>query len=87
MINLVGWKAATSALLVHIFILTFAWVGFSVPLPRTNLGFYYAGSAIPADEVRVTARVDEVINKAAADPYSAAFFGAWVRLRNVDKPR
>ena len=81
------WKAGAVSILVHGVILTFVWVGFSVPLPRADIGFYYTGSFLPENEVHASAPADRVVDRAAADPYPAAFFTSWIGMRNVDKPR
>ena len=77
----IGWKATAGSILIHALILTFVWVGFSVPLPRGSVGFYYTGSSLPPEEVRASATTDRVVDQAAADPYSAAFFNSWIGIQ------
>ena len=83
----IGWKAGTVSVVIHVFILTFVWVGFSVPLPRASVAFYYTGSSLPAEEVHASAIADRVVDRAAADLYPAAFFTPWIDMRSIDKPR
>ena len=82
-----GWGAWTVSVAAHVFILTFVWVGFSVPMPQGGAGFYYTGSSLPPQGVRAIAAVDQAVQSASADAYPAAYFPPWVNMRSVDKSR
>lgn len=83
-----GMDLGTGAIsmMVHILALTFVWVGFSVPNPREPVGFYYAGSSLPREEVYAPAATDKVVERAVADPYPGAYFAGWLGMRDIDQP-
>ena len=87
MVRGAGWGAWVVSAAVHVLVLTFVWVGFSVSMPQGAVGFYYTGSLLPPRGVRTVAAVDKAVQSAAADPYPAAYFSPWIKMRSVDKPR
>ena len=78
--------AGAISIAAHVLVLTFVWVGFSVPNPRESVGFYYTGSSLPREEVYATAATDKVVERAVADPYPGAYFVGWLSMRDIDQP-
>ena len=74
------------SVIAHILVLTFVWVGFSVPNPRESVGFYYTGPSWPTQEVRAPAAEDKALERAVADPYPGAYFVGWLGMRDIDQP-
>lgn len=86
MIRSLDLGAGAISIMVHAFVLTFVWVGFSVPNPRESVRFYYTGSSLPREEVYAPAATDKALERAVADPYPGAYFTGWIGMRDINKP-
>jgi|GEM_PF-2753897 len=86
MIRVMDLGTGAVSMIAHVLVLTFVWVGFSVPNPREFIGFYYTGSSLPAQEVHAPAATDRAVARAVADPYPGAYFVGWIGMRDIDQP-
>ncbi len=76
------------SIFIHIIILNFVWVGFSVPSTRQSNTFIYLGeilgSQIQSDSSRIKANG---FNENMQREISSASFAPWVKMRQVNKPQ
>ncbi len=79
------------SILAHILVVSFVWVGFSVPIGRGRNSFTYLGKSIALiqgpQEVRVSSQQVNGSEGMVFEQSSAAFFTPWLKMRQVDKPR
>lgn len=72
------------SILIHILLVNFIWVGFSVPSERKGTSFIYLGEMIaPVQGGEQKKQTNFVIN----DQDSSAFFSPWLKMRQLNKPR
>lgn len=76
------------AVLVHVLVLSVVWIGFPVPIPRSNVAFYYSGPVVSGLAASGAAGAP----KSAFQPVTVstpegAFFKPWTEMRDLDKPK
>ena len=77
------------ALFIHILVLNFVWVGFSVPRGQEQNSFTYLGELVAGTEGNAPGSISNQQPKVFdvfKEP-SSAFFTPWIKMREVDKPR
>ena len=79
------------SVVIHILVLSFCWVGFSVPSPKNQNSFTFLGGLIAqtqilqdSDGISQPSKGSDAIILPEA---STAFFAPWIKMRQVDKPR
>ncbi len=76
---------------IHILVINFVWVGFFVPKGFEQNSFTYLGDLFPVAEDASHGNSSEgkskVLDVTVFDEPSAAFSAAWLKMRQVDKPR
>ena len=81
-------KSIIAALCIHTLGVSLIWVGFPVPISRDGVEFWYSGTFIPAEESSGDTVMEEIHpGPIAVRSFDAGFFPAWVRMRNLDKPK
>lgn len=81
-------KPLLYAVAAHLIVLSFAWVGFAVPLPRSQTDIAYTG-ALPADDLAAEADKSQKsgIDAGILQDEGAGFFKPWIQMRELIKPR
>jgi hypothetical protein len=74
-------RSLITAVLIHIVLISFIWVGFRVPLPKDDVKFYYGGSTVP--EEIVTGEQTSINIKSQ----EGAVFSPWIKMRELNKPK
>ena len=79
------------SIFVHLLIVSFVWVGFSVSSPRQSGTFTYFGQMIAPSQPDQENVLSEVSSKGVEavmnDESSSAFFQPWLKMRQLNKPR
>ncbi len=79
------------SIFVHILIVSFVWVGFSVSSPRQSSSFAYLGQMIaPAQsdqENTLSVVSSKGMEEVMFNESSGAFFQPWLKMRQINKPR
>ena len=77
------------AAVIHVLVISVVWVGFSVPLPRNEVMFFYNGSLASGGEIGQESRGPKEGDhqKILWKTREAAFFAPWLQMRDLDKPR
>jgi hypothetical protein len=83
-------KPLIIAVLIHAAILSFVWVGFSVPHSKSYVGFMYDGSYMPAESFEEEAFTR--VRQSASQPLpvktaEGSLFAPWVGMRALEKPK
>ena len=69
------------SIIAHLALISLVWVGFSIPLPRHDVEFYYSGSFVSVEDVP---RQKVLIPVKAAE---GASFAPWAKMRELNKPK
>ena len=80
-------KPIAIALLVHLILLSFVWVGFPVGLPVQRVEFAYSGSIVPAEDFADQPPPVVASGAISVKTQESAFFAPWVQMRDITKPR
>ncbi len=79
------------ALLVHIGVISFVWVGFSVPKGSEQNSFTYLGDLVSfvkessyGDSSKAPSKFSDTLMD---EDSSSAFFVPWLKMRQIEKPR
>ena len=78
------------SILIHILIVSFVWVGFSVSSPRQSGSLIYLGQMIAptqGDQEGVLEASSKGADTVMIDESSSALFGPWLKMRQLNKPR
>jgi len=74
---------------IHVLVLSFVWIGFSVPVGRGQNSFTYLGEMMDAPEGYQSPSVsnEKDSTEAVVVGSSSDLFNPWLKMRQVDKPR
>ncbi len=78
------------SVLVHILVIRFFWVGFSVPVGRDQNSFTYLGTLLSPEATKSDSTQSQQTKGFEAmglEESESAFFTPWLQMRQVNKPR
>jgi hypothetical protein len=78
------------SILIHVLVLSFVWVGFSVPIPRNQNSFTYLGELVASQGnigSNAAGQNDSDSDAIIFGDRSPAYFTPWLKMRQVEKPR
>jgi hypothetical protein len=73
--------------LIHVLVISFVWIGFSVPGAQQHSSLTYLSGAVPEMKGNAKEISGQLYDKGILLEESPAYFSSWLKMRQINKPK